>query len=412
MEGNINIPLTGSMSVTDKIQCYLCGKDALESFPVGFYHDGVCFHKDYMSNSYIYCSGEYCNGNWIHCFVCDTTHANKTLYSQHVKTKKHRLNITDALAKLELGQLKTRRGSGSKTISGRSEEYVDEERMIPHETIEDERITKTIHEPTTEDTVMVKKKVTNDNGVPLLVLQKVFGADNNNALFFRHESQNPGSGGEYIVRKAFNVGEEKNITVNEQRFVFELTSLLLNMSMEDRSRLGYVLGCVVDINNEEDSIFKNIRVPRCTRDFETILLNGKDSVVQNLPCPRVHMTADGTHAYVSIIDIISHILATDTPIEALPSANSNGEPYLFQKYLDFKTEVYTPVTSTPAARILSMELHKVADGANVLYLFMKEWSDDFDPSHTKSNRAQVWMKTFTISPPTQKKGCPETHASQ
>jgi hypothetical protein len=68
--------------------------------------------------------------------------------------------------------------------------------------------------------------------------------------------------------------------------------------------------------------------------------------------------------------------------------------------MDFKTELYTPLTATPAAKILSIELHKDTDGANILYLFMKEWSDDFKPSHTKSNLAQVWIKTFTISPPT------------
>ena len=35
----------------------------------------------------------------------------------------------------------------------------------------------------------------------------------------------------------------------------------------------------------------------------------------------------------------------------------------------------------------------------VLYLWYKEWSDDFDPNNTKASRNQVWSNTFTICPP-------------
>ena len=208
------------------------------------------------------------------------------------------------------------------------------------------------------------------------------------------------------MRKAFNLDEKAIISSDEQHFIFNLTTLLLNMTLEDRGKLAFILGCVVDRNDKAKSIFQRIRVPRSLHDFDAILLSGKDSIVKNVPRPRVQMTQDSTHAFVSLVDVIAYILATDTPLETLHPSNSSDSRYKFHQYLAFKTEVYMPVTGTAAAKILSMELHHESDKDDILYLFMKEWSDDFDPSHTKSNRAQAWMKTFTISPPTLRENKP------
>ena len=35
----------------------------------------------------------------------------------------------------------------------------------------------------------------------------------------------------------------------------------------------------------------------------------------------------------------------------------------------------------------------------IIVVTLREWSDDFDPHNTKSHRNQVWMKTFTVAPP-------------
>jgi hypothetical protein len=407
MEREIKIPLTGAAAETDQIPCQSCGKDSLVSFPIGFYHDGVCFHGDYMSSSYIYCRGDNCGASWIQCFVCNSTHSNKSAHTRHKQTKKHMSNIEAAVVGIKSGTLKTRNGSGSKSAPSGSNAHIPltgEGRQVagmdaaPDAVELQENPREVAHNTPPSMSTQPNPK----NKASLEQLELVFGLGTTNANFFHKERVNPGSGGEFLLQKAFNLGEDKSVSGDEQRFIFELTKLLLNMSGEDRSRLADILGSVVDMNDGVKGIFKHIRVPRSTRDFDNILLHGKCSLVQNLPCPKIRMTPDGTHAYVSIIDVIAHVLATDTPVEALQSKTSMGHDNTFERYMDFKTEVYTPVSRTTAARILSMELHKGSEGKNVLYLFMKEWSDDFDPSHTKSNRAQVWIKTFTISPPTRK----------
>ena len=44
-----------------------------------------------------------------------------------------------------------------------------------------------------------------------------------------------------------------------------------------------------------------------------------------------------------------------------------------------------------------------------MYLWLKEWRDAFDPNSTKSSRNQVWIQTFTISPPTDSKDGKNTY---
>ena len=75
--------------------------------------------------------------------------------------------------------------------------------------------------------------------ITLPEMEALFGGqDNNNASFFHMESCDPGSGGARLLRKAFGLGNDAQISNEEQRFVFKLTNLLLNVTVDDRSRLA------------------------------------------------------------------------------------------------------------------------------------------------------------------------------
>ena len=54
------------------------------------------------------------------------------------------------------------------------------------------------------------------------------------------------------------------------------------------------------------------------------------------------------------------------------------------------------LTETPCVQRLLKDLKTPNEEANVKCIWVKQWSDGFDPSHTKSNRSQVWMKTLTF----------------
>ena len=128
MNRKLNIPLTGNTALTEQILCSVCGKDSLQSYPDGFYHDGVCFHPNYACYSYICCRGDNCPANWINCHVCDTKHGSKSEYSRHERTKKHASNLEKAIGGLKMGFLKTRHGSGSKSapIAPTTKKYEDD----------------------------------------------------------------------------------------------------------------------------------------------------------------------------------------------------------------------------------------------------------------------------------------------
>ena len=59
----------------------------------------------------------------------------------------------------------------------------------------------------------------------------------------------------------------------------------------------------------------------------------------------------------------------------------------------------TTLSTTPSAYKLYLDLKEDDQDQYVLYLWYKEWSDDFDPNNTKASQNQVWSNTFTICPP-------------
>ena len=127
-------------------------------------------------------------------------------------------------------------------------------------------------------------------------------------------------------------------------------------------------------------------------------MSKNNAIIPNLPHPVISVTETGGHAYISLIALLANEMADVTQYDQL----------LFEKYivdddtnsLLNNTEV-TTISDTASARKLFWELHESHDNIETytMYLWLKEWRDGFDPNTTKSSRNQVWMNTFTISPP-------------
>ena len=67
--------------------------------------------------------------------------------------------------------------------------------------------------------------------------------------------------------------------------------------------------------------------------------------------------------------------------------------------MQFLPKYVTTLSTTPSAYKLYLDLKEDDQDQYVLYLWYKEWSDDFNPNNTKASRSQVWSNTFTIGPP-------------
>ena len=123
--------------------------------------------------------------------------------------------------------------------------------------------------------------------------------------------------------------------------------------------------------------------------FQKFYLSGPNTVVPNLPHPIPKTTADGTHSFVGLTDLLANELAKATTFDK----------FYFESNVQFLPKDVTTLSTTPSAYKLYLDLKEDDDDQYVLYLWYKEWSDDFDPNNTKASRNQVWSNTFTICSP-------------
>ena len=134
-------------------------------------------------------------------------------------------------------------------------------------------------------------------------------------------------------------------------------------------------------------------------DFDNIYLKNQQSISQNLPMPIPTKTKDGKHVFVGLLDVIANVLASSTPIDRIDEFSAKVFFEFENNRTSGKQEIPFSVAMTNAAQSMFLQLKEGEDDDDfVLYLWLKEWRDDFDPSHTKSNRAQVHMTTYTVSP--------------
>ena len=93
---------------------------------------------------------------------------------------------------------------------------------------------------------------------------------------------------------------------------------------------------------------------------------------------------------MTLSDLLVNELAKDTKFN----------DFQFEANIGFKADDMPGVLETPAAYKLFLDLKKdEQDGEFVLYLWSKEWRDDFDSNNTKASRNQVWRNTTTTCPP-------------
>jgi hypothetical protein len=229
--------------------------------------------------------------------------------------------------------------------------------------------------------------------------------------YYKYENKFPGNGPKYLIGNAFHKREEdyEKIGTEEVEFFLKLSSLLTQLTKKQQQLLADIILVASNSKDKSLSIFgEHTRVPTSMEDFEQIILSKERSIVTNLPHPIVKETNDGTHAYISLIDLLSNEIAADTKFDQYVFDNNNTiEHNELDKY---DKEVIT-ISQSIAAKNLFWTLHEPQndDNTHIMYLWLKEWRDAFDPNSTKSSRNQVWIQTFTICPPENAKDGKNTY---
>jgi hypothetical protein len=218
--------------------------------------------------------------------------------------------------------------------------------------------------------------------------------------YYWEEHKKPGQGMKHLIAKAYSIADVEDITDGEANFTLTLCTLLLKLTEEERELLGTCMQYAFNANVHGENVFHKTRCPLTSQDFDDYYVKKKTAVIPNLPHPVTEETQDGTHAYTHLRDVIANMLASATPVENFQQeALAHIVPPV-----DDGQQVLSTVSSTPAAVDLYKELSGDRDNEGrgedfVLYLWYKEWRDDFDPFNTKKSRNQVWAYTHTICPP-------------
>ena len=168
-----------------------------------------------------------------------------------------------------------------------------------------------------------------------------------------------------------------------------ISKLLIQLTESQRELFAQCMLHAANSNHPHLSIFEHTRVPTSEDDFQKFYLSGPNAIVPNLPHPIPKTTTDGTHSFVGLTDLLANELAKATTFDK----------FYFESNVQFLPKDVTTLSTTPSAYKLYLDLKEDDQDQYVLYLWYKEWSNDFDPNNTKASRNQVWSNTFTICPP-------------
>ena len=123
----------------------------------------------------------------------------------------------------------------------------------------------------------------------------------------------------------------------------------------------------------------------CDSGIRKRFLTGRNSILNNLPCPKVD--EHDNHSFVTIRSCINDFLSSGK-LPKKHRANQN------------KDDMISCITESKRAYEIYNKAHQMyydKSSDEVLVILGILWSDDFDPNTSiKSNRGSVWVKTLTF----------------
>ena len=134
-------------------------------------------------------------------------------------------------------------------------------------------------------------------------------------------------------------------------------------------------------------------LPGSYADIRRLYVDGIDSVTKNLPIPTLKQLFN--HSYVSITDCIADFLLSNHHQLKLLEDYEGMINHSENSMSLFHTERAKEIINEASVRRFNPA--NLSNNNKIVVLFLKLWSDDFDPnSSIKSNRQSVWVKTATI----------------
>ena len=141
-----------------------------------------------------------------------------------------------------------------------------------------------------------------------------FDPESNAPAFYWSEHQLSGSGVRNLTAKAFSLHTEQVLNA-EAWFSLTISNLLIQLTESQRELFAQCMLHAANSKHPQLSIFGHTRIPTLEDDFQKFYLSGPNAVVPNLPHPIPKTTADGTHSFVGLTDLLANELAKATTFD-------------------------------------------------------------------------------------------------
>ena len=110
-----------------------------------------------------------------------------------------------------------------------------------------------------------------------------------------------------LTANAFSLHTEQ-VSNAEAWFSLPISNLLIQLTESQRELFAQCMLHAFNSKHPQLSIFEHPCVPTSEDDFQKVYLSGPNAIVPNLPHPIPKTTADGTHSFVGLTDLLANKL--------------------------------------------------------------------------------------------------------
>ena len=192
-----------------------------------------------------------------------------------------------------------------------------------------------------------------------------------------------------------NTNEIIEISPTDQALHISFCNLAYRIAPQERMMLSslvtnvisHTVQCSDTISHTNNDIDRNshvdTRIPTTMTEIRNVYI---DRMISMLPRPNID--TDASHAFISITELIRHVMALGIDCQPILSHNNSVCPILSSDQCK-KSQEY-----------LEKLISEDNDELNHMSILITDWHDDFEPnSQAKQNKGSVWVYTVTILGP-------------
>jgi hypothetical protein len=225
--------------------------------------------------------------------------------------------------------------------------------------------------------------------------REFYEIDDNTTSYYSHALS--GNGQQYLAARS-------NSFSNRHQWEDVLLSMTKRESEHECVMAKFVNSLTRSQSQEFSEVLRNIKtlfvdnsttpcnvLPTTYSELRNRYLDGRKSMTKFLPIPKVVMMIN--HSYISITScIVDFILRNENQFD---STRDWRNYYMSSNY---DANNLSLKNSKRVKEIVDKAMKREEEQNNLMVpLFLKMWSDDFDPNKSvKNNRQSVWLKTVTI----------------